>query len=105
MSPRIDPELTKQMNEAAAGEPVAAIIRLGPTSAKSLSPSPDETDRIAHELLARAQRRVKSKAPDFNVFKNLGYFVVSAPVDYLRALVDQPEVAHAFPNIRRESTG
>ena len=53
--------------------------------------------------MARATRRFKDHAPDFNVFKNLGYFVVSAPPAYLKALVDSPEVAHAFPN-RREGS-
>lgn len=98
----IDPELVQQMNDAADDEPVGAVIRLGPTSSESPSPSPEETDRIARELLARARKRVKSGSPDFNVFKNLGYFVVSAPSRYLKAIVDQPEVAHAFPNRRRE---
>jgi hypothetical protein len=65
--------------------------------------SHEETERIAHDLLARAAQHVKDHSPDFNVFKNLGYFVVSAPPAYLKALVDAPEVAHAFPN-RREGS-
>ncbi len=97
----IDPELVQQINEAAADEPVGAVIRLSPPSGKGLTPSPEETDRIAHELLARAQVRAESSAPDYNVFKNLGYFVVSAPPRYLKALVDEPEVAHACPNRRK----
>lgn len=97
----IDPELAQQIREAAADEPVGAVIRLGPTSTAGLTPSPEETDRIAHELLARAQARAKSPAPDYNVFKNLGYFVVSAPPAYLKAIVGEPEVAHAFPNRRK----
>jgi hypothetical protein len=103
LSERVDPELAKQLNEAAADEPVGAVIRLSPTSPGSPAPSPEETDRIAHDLLSRAQKRAKLHAPDYNVFKNLGYFVVSAPPAYLRALVDEPEVARAFPNRRSET--
>jgi len=103
MPNRVDPELTRQMNEAGEKEPVGAVFRLCPTSPGSPVPSPEETERIAHDLLARATRRFKDHAPDFNVFKNLGYFVVSAPPAYLKALVDAPEVAHAFPN-RREGS-
>jgi hypothetical protein len=100
---RVDPELTRQMNEAGADEPVGAVIRLCPTSPGSLVPSPEETERIAHDLLARVARHVKDHKPDFNVFRNLGYFVVSAPPAYLKALVESPEVAHAFPNRRGEA--
>lgn len=100
---RVDPELTRQMDEAGADEPVGAVIRLCPTSPGSPVPSPEETERIAHDLLARAARHVKDHTPDFNVFKNLGYFVVSAPPAYLKALVDAPEVAHAFPNRRGDA--
>jgi hypothetical protein len=105
MSARVDPELVKQIDEAAADEPIGAVIRLGPTSAGSPTPPPEDTDRIAHELLARAQKRAKSGALDYNVFTNLGYFVVSAPPAYLRALVEEPEVAHAFPNRRGTKAG
>jgi hypothetical protein len=105
MSERVDPELAKQIDEAAEDEPVGAVIRLCPTSADHPTPSPEETERIAHELLSRAAKRVKHHAPDFNVFKHLGYFVVSAPPAYLKALVDSPEVEHAFPNRRGDKPG
>ncbi len=97
----IDPELVEQMDAAAADEPIGAIIRLGPTSEGDVSPSPEETDRIAHALLDRAQKLASSKTPDYNIFTNLGYFVVSATPAYLKALLTSPEVAHAFPNRRR----
>jgi len=103
LSERVDPELAKQINEAAADEAVGAVIRLSPPTPESVSPSPEETDRIAHKLLSRAQKRAKLDAPDYNVFRNLGYFVVSAPPAYLRALVDEPEVARAFPNKRKDT--
>ena len=101
----MDPELAKQIDEAADDEPVGAVIRLGPTSPGHPTPSPEETERIAHDLLSRAAKLAKHHAPDFNVFKHLGYFVVSAPPAYLKALVDAPEVAHAFPNRRDPEPG
>ena len=79
---------------------MGAVIRLVPTSAEAPVPSPEETDRIAHKLLAQAQKSAKSDTPDYNVFRNLGYLVVLATPAYLKAIVNQPEVAHAFPNRR-----
>jgi hypothetical protein len=103
MSARFDPELAHQIDEAAADESIGAVIRLGSTSASSPAPSPEETERIAHELLARAQERARSGPPDYKVFTHLGYFVVSAPPAFLRALVAEPEVIYAFPNRRQSS--
>jgi hypothetical protein len=105
VSERVDPELVKQIDAAADDEPVGAVIRLRSTSPGQPTPSPEETVRIAHELLSRAGKLVKHHAPEFNVFKHLGYFVVSAPPAYLKALVDSPEVAHAFPNRRGDDPG
>lgn len=95
----VDPELERQI-ENADGELVEAVVRLKPTSAGEIVPSPEETERLVHRLLGRAEAAVQVEANDFNVFENLGYFVVSAPAEYVRALVQEPEVASAIPNRR-----
>lgn len=98
MDNRVDPELVKQINEAAADAKIGAVIRISPPSPDMVAPTPEETERIAHDLLDRAQKRESSHAADYNVFRNLGYFVVSATPAYLKALIDEPEVANALPN-------
>ena len=51
--------------------------------------------RVAEELGAAAGHY------DFNVFPNLGYFVLSAPAGFVERVLDQPEVASASANRRR----
>jgi len=98
----VDPELERQI-ENADGNLVQAVVRLRPGSRDEVVPSPEETERLTHSLLERAEAAARVGAADFNVFENLGYFVVSAPAEYVRALIQEPEVASAIPN-RRDST-
>jgi hypothetical protein len=96
---KVDAELKRQLAAAGEGENVAAVIRLRAPTSGDLSPTPEQTDRIVESLLERTCRRVTA-SPDYNVFRNLGYFVVSAPPDFIRTLIGEPEVASAVPNRR-----
>jgi hypothetical protein len=103
---RIDPELMRQLKSAAASrsEPVEAVLRLRPPkSARSLAPSPDATRALAEGLVSRVAQELGTDAGqvDFNVFANLGYFVVSAPSAFVERIVSQPEIASAASNRRR----
>ncbi len=51
--------------------------------------------RVAEELGATQDEY------DFNVFPNLGYFVLVAAPVFVERVVDQPEVASASANRRR----
>lgn len=98
MNDRIDPELLRQLDLAGADAKIGAVIKISPPSAQMVVPNPEETERIALELLDRVGKREKAEAVDFNVFRNLGYFVVSASPAYLKALIEEPEVANALAN-------
>lgn len=71
-----------RQNEAAQGGP----------------PTGEETDELARELLARVAEQVGGQADDFNIFRNMGSFVVSAKPAFVRALLEQPEVSSAVAN-------
>ena len=78
-SVKTDPELMKQLNQAAASEqPVEVVVRLRPDSASEVAPTPKRTEALAKELLTRVKKRIGRDASRYNVFKNLGSFVVSA---------------------------
>jgi len=103
---KIDPELRRRLTSSAGArsEPVEAVLRLRPpTRRASLVPSPDATRALAEGLVKRVARELGKDAGqvDFNVFPNLGYFVVSAPSAFVERIVSQPEVASASSNRRR----
>lgn len=98
---KIDPDLLAQLETAAGAAAtgvIQAVVQLRPGKGNDVAPQPDQTERIVGSLLARVARQVGLDPADFNVFPNLGSFVISAPGDYLRALLDQPEVASALAN-------
>jgi hypothetical protein len=98
--PKIDPELIRQLEETAANEQhtVEAVIRLKPDDASQIVPTPERTEALTKELLERVKKQVGKPALRYNVFKNLGSFVVSAPSSFIRELISQPEVAAAVAN-------
>jgi hypothetical protein len=102
---KIDPELKRQLNGAAAAEatPVEAVLRLRSTTRSALVPPPQATRDLAELVIARVAEElgVTAEDYDFNVFPNLGYFVLSAPPGFVERVVDQPEVASASANRRR----
>jgi hypothetical protein len=101
---RIDPELRRQLDGAAAAEAsaVEAVLRLRSTT-RSLAPPPEATRDIAELLVNRvaAELGVTSEEYDYNVFPNLGYFVLSASPGFVARVLDQPEVASASANRRK----
>lgn len=102
---RVDPELERQLSAAQASTgPIQAVFRLRPEKGAA-APSPERTDALTHELLSRVKAQGAGAAADYNVFRNLGYFVVSAEPRFIRILIDQPEVASAQANRRDRSSG
>jgi hypothetical protein len=103
---KIDPELKARLKSAAASrsEAVEAVLRLrAPARQKRLTPSPDATRALAEGLVKRVSEELGEDAGEvaFNVFPNLGYFVVSAPSAFVERIVAQPEIASASSNRRR----
>jgi hypothetical protein len=98
---RVDPELDKQLSAAQASTtPVQAVFRLRSEKRGAAAPSPERTEALAHELLSRVKGQAAGALADYNVFRNLGYFVVSAEPRFIRKLIEQPEVASAQANRR-----
>ena len=96
---KIDPELSRQLNGVAASDqPVEAVVRLHPDDPSEIVPSPERTEELAKTVLRRVGKRLGNLKTRYNVFKNLGSFVVSAPPEVLRELISQPEVAAAVAN-------
>lgn len=98
--PKTDPELLKQLEATAASDTneVEAVIRLKPDDASQVVPTAERTAALTSELLARVKSEVGESASRYNVFRNLGSFVVSAPPPFIRKLISQPEVAAATAN-------
>jgi hypothetical protein len=102
---RVDPELRRQLRDAAAAEaaPVEAVLRLRPTMRSARAPTPGATRDLAALVVGRVAEELGAAADqyDFNVFPNLGYFVLSAPPGFVERVLDQPEVASASANRKR----
>ena len=93
MGARTDPELAAQLRKAAAGEaPVEAVIALRRDGAAA------DTAAVAEDLLARVKDQTGAEPQDYNVFRNLGSFVVAAPPAFIERLLEQPEVESAMAN-------
>ena len=103
---QVDPELRRQLDNGAAAAsptPVEAVMRLRPPVRRSAgAPKPEATREITEKLLARVADEVGVRASDyeFNVFPNLGYFVLSAPPVFVERVLRQPEVVSASANRR-----
>ncbi len=91
----IDPELIRQLDEA-PGE-VAAVLRLRGENASEIVPSPERTEELTHQVVGRVKKKLGAEAR-YNVFKNLGSFVVSGGPQLIRELIAQPEVVAAVAN-------
>ena len=102
---KIDPELRRQLDQAAASTPAAveAVLRLRqPMRRSSHPPVREAAQDVARDLLARVAEEMGAAASDydFNVFPNLGYLVLSAPAGFVERVLHQPEVASASANRR-----
>lgn len=94
-----DPELVRQMHAATGDDAsVEAVFMLAPEDPSQIVPSPERTEELTRHLLERVKARIGKGAVDFNVFRNMGSFVVSAHPAFLRELIAQPEIASAMAN-------
>jgi hypothetical protein len=97
MSAIVDPELVRQLSTATGNGSVQAVVRLHPKAGVVATP-PEETERLARELVSRTQKVSGEQEDAVNVFKYLGSFAISAKPSFLKALIAQPEVAAAVAN-------
>jgi hypothetical protein len=96
---KTDTELEKQLKAAASEEkPVEAVVRLKPEDPSQIVPSADRMEELTSQLLDRVKKQSGKAASRYNVFRNLGSFVVSAHPTFIEQLKEQPEVASIVAN-------
>src|SRR5712691_3219915 len=101
---KIDPELLRQLQDTAADAgTVEAVVSLCPNDPQQMVPAPERMEELVRQVLDRVKQRVGSKETRYNVFRNLGSFVVSANPKFVRELILQPEVATVAANRQSES--
>lgn len=96
-----DPELLRQLKAASSEKtPVEAVFRLRSETPAEIAPSPERTEEITKEVLDRVESNTGSAAGRYNIFRNLGSFVVSAEPEFVKDLITQPEIASAIANVQ-----
>jgi hypothetical protein len=102
MATKVNPELRKQLDHA-GDRYVQAIVQLHSPDDPDARISPEETARLADEVLQRVAADVGHPAARANVLRNLATMIVEADADFLRSLIRQPEIVSASPNRTAES--
>mgnify|MGYP001043536639 CR=1 FL=1 len=107
-STKVDPELRRQLGRSAAaaegGAPVEAVLRLRPARRSAGAAAPQGVRDLAEGLVDRAATELGEArgAWAVNVFPNLGYFVLCGSPRLVERVLEQPEVASASANRRRQ---
>jgi hypothetical protein len=88
-------ELLSHLDEH--GGHASVVVALKPPPGQ-IVPSANETQRLAKELIDRAENATGLRVAKSNVFQRLGRFVVDAPPGVIRHIAQQPEVTETTPN-------
>jgi hypothetical protein len=84
------------------GGNATVVVALKPPEGRSVA-SADETERLAKELIGRAEKATGRHVASTNVFRRFGRFVIDAPAEIIRHVVTEPEVQEVTPNEIRGS--
>jgi hypothetical protein len=99
MKAKTDQELQQQLEQTASGrQEVQAVFVLRPPGSSQKFLTPDQTLTMVENLLHRLQQETGESPRDYNVFKNLGSFVVAASPAFINKLLEQDEIASAMAN-------
>jgi hypothetical protein len=99
---KTDPVLKRQLEaEKSDQELVQAVFTLRTSTLKTATPT--NVEELTHEVLDRVADEIGIEAEEINIFRNLGAFAVSAPPNFIRALLTEPEIATATANQQQES--
>ena len=99
---RTDPELKRQLKaENSDEELVQAVFTLRLPSRRAVKPK--NVEELTQQVLDRVADEVGVQAEEINIFRNLGAFALSAPPNFIRALLTEPEIATATANQQTES--
>ena len=94
-----DPELARQLARTEP-EPLEAVFQLRVGKAPKGKLDPGEVEKAARRALDRVQVQVGHGPERVNVFRNLGRFVVRADSKFIRALLQDVEIASAQANVQ-----
>ena len=102
-SPKVDPELWKQIEEAEPqNQCVSGVCQLGSQTRQGSRLSPDQVRAFASTLLDRVQLVAGVPAEKVNVLGHLGTVILLARPRFWRILLEQPELASAMANVKSE---
>lgn len=105
--PRIDPELMRQVEDAESATAAAdqaqvqAVVFLDPVFEHPEDHEPEDVEQLVSRVIHRVQQASGQEPHDVNIFRNLGSFIVQAPPQFLRCLIEQPEIRSARANRSR----
>ncbi len=100
---KTDAQLARLLATHPDEETIEVVCRLRSSDPKCKFPSPDETVQTAECLLKNVEQTIGVAPKDYNIFRNLGYFVVSATAPFVRKMIEQKEIASASANRRSDS--
>jgi hypothetical protein len=98
----IHPELAAQLNEGGS-RLVQAVVQLRNAKLGKKVPSPQDSAKLAKDVLNRVTDAVGHPAVRTNILKNVATLIVEADSDFVRKLLQQPEVVSALPSNTSES--
>lgn len=99
---KTDPELRRQLKAENSDQGlVEAVFTLRSSTLKTATPT--HVEELTHQVLDRVADEIGVEAKEINIFRNLGAFAVSAPPNFIRALLTEPEIASATANRQQES--
>jgi len=99
---KTDPELKRQLKAGKSNQDlVQAVFTLHLSTRQTTTAT--HVEELTHKVLDRVADEVGVEAKEINIFRNLGAFAVSAPPDFIRALLTEPEIATATANQQQES--
>src|SRR6476469_2898010 len=97
LSAKIDPELTRQLQRArSSGQPVHAVVSVRRTPGRP--PQPDKIEALVKDALDRTSAATGQRPADYHVLGRMATAYVSAPAQFISALVAQPEIVAAVAN-------
>ena len=94
---RVDPELTRQLDEADATDAAVQVVVFLRSGKRG---GPDAVTRGATHAIESAKARSGTEPSRVNVMRNLGTVALEAPASFVRALLDETEVESALANVQ-----
>lgn len=88
----------RELLDSANKSPIQAIVQLRMPERPEAVPTAVETSELATRVLERVALATNSVAGKTNILKNLATVVVEAEPEFIRVLIEQPEVIYAMPN-------